>query len=272
MNDSTNIPLTNNTEVSKLLQILTNENLNAESKNFFALVQYMDTMEKQFNHVLNELQEVKQQLKDMPEQQKTLKAACQKAVQNLENKIHKMKGQLADIKAGIIEGSKKTVDQLKHSGLSGLNKIMDFMKIKDGLNTIHDNLNQSIASTEKTITKINAISREYHEAEKHIKNVGKALVGKEQIQEKKENGRLSAFLKKPFENDLKNLTKIKGTVENAIASIENLNQSVRDNQKAATAEKKPSILKSLQTFREKPPEKKAMAPAAEKPQKPENSL
>lgn len=52
MGDATNTPLADNTEVGKLLQILTNENLNAEAKNFFALVQYMDTMEKQFNHVL----------------------------------------------------------------------------------------------------------------------------------------------------------------------------------------------------------------------------
>lgn len=272
MTNSTNTPLADNTEVSKLIQILTNENLNAESKNFLALVQYMDTMEKQFNKVLDELQEIKQQINDMPEQRKTIKASYQDAVQNLENQVHKIKEQLANIKANIIEGSKKAVDQLKQGGLSGLNKVMDFLKIKNGLSAVRDNLNQSIASTEKSIAKINAISNEYHEVGRHVKNIGKAVRGKEPIQEKRENGRLSAFVKKPFENDLKNLTKIKGTIENAIASVENLDQSVRDNQKAAAPQNKPSILKSLQTFREKPPEKKAMVPVAEKSHKTENSI
>lgn len=272
MSDSTNTPLADNIEVRKLLRILTNEDLNAESKNFLALVQYMDTMEKQFNKVLDELQEVKQQINAMPEQRKTIKTTYQDAAQNLENQIHKIKEQLANIKANIIKGSKKAVDQLKWGGLSGLNKVMDFLKIKNGLTTARDNLNQSIASTEKSIAKINAISNEYHEVGRHVKNIGKAMSGKEPIQEKKENGRLSAFVKKPFENDLKNLTKIKGTIENAIASVENLNQSVRDNQKAAASQNKPSILKSLQTFKEKQPEKKDKVPVAGKPQKTENSI
>ncbi len=126
---------------------------------------------------------------------------------------------------------------------------------------------QSIGYDEQSMKKIAAVSTEYHEVGKHVKNVGRAMTGKELIQEAKPVGRLADMMMAPFQLDRTVSSAVKHQVEKAIKSLENLEQRAVRQQEAKTAgksEKKPSILKNLQNFKEQAAQTAQNTPAPQR--------
>ena len=87
---------------------------------------------------------------------------------------------------------------MKERGISALDHAARFFHIKPGLTAMRNNINEGIQADEKAISSIEAVSAEYHEAGRHVKNIGRALMGKEAVQEAKAPGKLAKTVQAPI--------------------------------------------------------------------------
>lgn len=243
-------PILENEAVKELLALL-KENQAQGGKELAAAIGQVAEMEKQLDAAVGELKTMREDLAQM--QNHPLKTALQKSIITLQDRILALRDNLTELKAGVIEGCKQALADFKVRGVAALDNAARFFHIKSGLETIRDNLGQSISIDEKAISKIEAVSAEYHEAGRHLKNIGRALTGKEAVQEAKTVGKLAKTAEAPYKAELACLNAMKKSVEKAIDRVSRLEQ---------TAEKKPSIIKNIQEHKEKAPSPKEKAAPA----------
>jgi hypothetical protein len=122
------------------------------------------------------------------------------------------------------------------------------------LESMRDDLGKSIRFSEATISNIELVSTEYHEAGRHIKNMVRAMAGKEAIQDAKSVGKLAKALEAPFKAERSCLVSMKKTVEATIGNLARLEERT-----------KPSIQKAIQAHNEQIALAKKDAPAIEHP-------
>jgi len=255
-------PLRENEHVRELLVIL-KEN-QAEAKELRELLGYVGAMERQLDAAVNELQSMRRELNDMREaRDHPVATSLRNAVREMEVKVGAARERLEALKDSIVQGCREAVAAFKEKGISALNNLAGFFKLKSGLEALRDNLSAGMESAEKSIAKIESVSKEYHEIGKHVKNLGRAMAGKETVQDAKPVGKLAKALEAPFKSDLASLTSAKKLAEAAIGKLEKLER----------AAEKPSVLENIHAFqREQADRTKREAPAAEKQKRLEPSL
>lgn len=243
MVEKTTAPLGENVDVKKLLALLSKVE-GDRAKEFSQLIQYVDTMEKRFDLVSAELMQVRGQLADM--QQGPVKKALSAAVTSIDNGVQTARGRLAEVKEQIAEGAARAVEHVKHAGLAGLNKAMSFLGVKKTLNLLRADLNSSITDTKRTIAKVEAIGEELRSVGGHLKQAGRATIGKERQEvDASKEGRFQAGLLAPLRTVRDVLEHVEQSAGKAVGQLEKLEQA---------AEKKPSVRENLQALKsaEKP--------------------
>ena len=243
MAEKTTAQLGENVDVKKLLALLSKVE-GDRAKEFSQLIQYVDTMEKRFDLVSAELMQVRGQLADM--QQGPVKKALSAAVTAIDNGVHTARGRLAAVKEQIAEGAARAVEHVKHAGLAGLNKAVSFLGVKKTLNLLRADLNSSITDAKRTIAKVEAIGEELRSVGGHLKQAGRATIGKERQEvDASKEGRFQAGLLAPLRTVRDVMTSIEKTAGAAVGQLEKLEQA---------AEKKPSVRENLQALKsaEKP--------------------
>jgi hypothetical protein len=236
-------PLKDNDDVKKLLALLSKVE-GDRAKEFSQLIKYVDTMEKRFDLVSAELMQVRGQLADM--QQGPVKKALSAAVTGIESGVRDARKELGAIKERIAAAAARAVESVKHTGLSALNKTLSFIGIKDMLNDLRGGLNYFIDDTKDAISKVEAIGEELRSAGGHLKQAGRATIGKERQEvDASKEGRFQAGLLAPLRAVRDTMAGIEKTAGAAVGQLEKLEQA---------AEKKPSVRENLQALKkvEKP--------------------
>jgi len=268
MNDTINAPLRENEHVKELLSIM--ESNQMDTGDLRGLLGYVGAMERQLDAAVVELQAMRQELSDMREDQNhPVRKALQNAVRTLERSVGEAQKKLNVIKESIINGCKSAVSAFKEKGISALSHIAGFFKIKNSLESLRNSLNNGIDADKSAIAKIEAVSAEFHQAGTHVKNMGRAMLGKETVQDIKPAGKLAKALEAPFRSELSCLANAKKSVESAIGKLEQLEQA---GMKTRAAEKKPSVLENLQAMKEQAAQMKRDAPVTGKQKQTEASL
>lgn len=257
-------PLMENEHVKELLAILKENSIT--SKDLLDVIGYVGVMERQLDAAVGELSAMRQELADMREaQDHPLRNNLQKAIQALENKIAEARERLEALKDSIIEGCKNAVAAFKEKGIAALSGLASFFHIRQGLEKIQESMNRNIQQDEQAMKKIANVSAEYHEAGRHVKNIGRAIQGKETIQEAKPMGKLAKLMQAPYRLDKSCSAAVKQQAALALESLGKLERSaVR--QREAKAVKKPSVLKNLQQFKEKAAQTSKNTPAPQRKQ------
>ena len=251
-----NPPIAENEDVKEFLAIL-QENNAPSAKDFLAVLGQIGTMEKQLEAAVKELSAMRRELKEAQEQNHPVKTALQKAVIVMQGQVLDLRDKLNELKQNVIDGCKNAVTAFKENGISALDNVARFFKVRPILEAMRNGLENNIRFDDKAIAKIEAISTEYHEAGRHLKNMGRAMLGKEATQEVKPQGKLAAVISAPFHAERSHFAAMKKSVENAIGSISRLEDRA--------AEKKPSIKEALAVHGEKVAQAKKDAPAADRP-------
>ena len=233
-------PIIDNEYVKELLAIL-RENNAPSTKDFLAVLQQVGTMEKQLDAAVKELSIMRQELKEAQEQNHPVKTALQKAVIVMQGQVLDLRERISELKQTIIDGCKNAISEFKEKGISALDNVARFFKIRPILETMRENLNKGIKFNEATISNIEYVSTEYHEAGLHIKNMARAMAGKETIQEAKAMGKLAQALKAPSKASLACLSAMKKSAEKALGAMTQLEERA--------AEKKPSIREAIETHK-----------------------
>jgi len=249
-------PILGNEHVKELLAILRDNN-SPSTKDFLAVLNQVGAMEKQLDAAVKELSAMRQELKTTQEQNHPVKTALQKTVIVMQGQVLDLRDKLAELKQNVIDGCKNAVAAFKETGISALDNVARFFKVRPILESMRDMLTKNIAYDDKAIAKIEAISTEYHQAGRHLKNMGRAMLGREAAQEVKQPGRLAAVISAPFRAERSYFSSIKGHVEKSLNTLARLEERA--------AEKKPSIREALTTHNEKIAQAQKDAPTTERP-------
>ncbi len=255
MTEQNSAPLLENEHVQALLAIMEANNA-PNRKDLLAVLNQIGAMEKQLNAAVTELAAMRRELNQAREQAHPVKVALQSTVNTMEKNAAVLRERLHQAKPNLIEGCKNAVAAFKEKGMAALDNIARFFKIRPVLEAMRDDLGQSIRFNEATISNIELVSTEYHEAGRHIKNMVRAMAGKEAIQDATSVGKLAKALQAPFHAHLVCLSAMKNSVETALSRLAVLEKS---------AERKPSIQKTMQTFNEQITQGQKSAPATERP-------
>ena len=157
-------------------------------------------------------------------------------------KVSQLRVQIDALKEIIIEGCKQALADFKQRGTAALDGVARFFHLREGLEGVKETIQAGIATDEKALAKIEAVSAEYHEAGRHLKDVGRAPMGKEAVSKAKGPGKLAKTVAAPYRAERSSLLSMQKSVEKALARRERLEQA---------AEKKPSILDTMRTQNEK---------------------
>ena len=243
-----------NDDVSALLNLMEANNMPG-AKDLLATVNQVSQMEK---HLANMVQELGAMRKELAEAQKLnhpIQTVLRKAVTVLQGQALGIRDNLSALKRDISIGCKAALDAVGEKGLSALRNIADFIKIRPALESLQKEIDTAIRQDERAIANVEKASAEYHETGRHIKNMGRAIIGKEAIQQAKPMGALGKTITAPIRADRACCMAMRGCVGKAIDAVNRLEK----------AERKPPIKETLERHSKEIAQAERNAPTLQRP-------
>ena len=170
------VPLMEEPAVRELLEVMKQHNSPGRG-DLLAMCQQIAGLEQQLNSALEELSVMRQELAQARES--PVKRALQKTVAGLEKVTNGLWGRLDSLKEKVVEGCKKTLAAFRERGVSALAHTAEFLHIRPALEGISRELEKNIVFDDRALSIIEAASKEYHEAGRHLKNIVRAVQGRE---------------------------------------------------------------------------------------------
>ena len=117
--------ISSDNRIVELLELLTNNQMNAQAEQVKQLCGYVGTLEQQLSSMTEEIKNVRQELVSMKEDtiSKHVKDGLQKAADTLQKQCDSLKQQINEVKQKICERAGKIVDAAKRKGQKALYKI-----------------------------------------------------------------------------------------------------------------------------------------------------
>lgn len=225
-----NVELTKDQMIQELLALLKQNQQKKAANDIYEMVTFIDGMGKKLDHVTKELISVRKQLEQMEQEKanKSLKAVLKKSVDSLEQQCNKMKEQLFEIKTAVKQKAFEIVAETKAKGKAALNRVSEFLGIKEKLEVMRGNIRDSITKTEQTIARIDAFGTGMREAGQKIANTFRTFANKETVDysAKKQKFSKTELVKKPFEVKKKLFEGMERNLDAAIDKAEKLAKDV----------------------------------------------
>lgn len=269
--------------MEELLKILIDLNMSQSQQSVSLLMNYMNDVEENFFTVLQELDAVKEQLANIqntPQTQETRHALSELAGK-MGERVASLQEQMKEWRVDLNQKATQLVQNFKERGVEALNNVCGFLGIKDTLMQMRESLTTHAQQMQGSMDKIDQVSQELREASTHVKNVGRAMAGKEaqKSPEAKESG-FFYQMKRPYQSMKNFCEKQAEKLSKGIESLERMEQSAdqsiarRIERKAPQKQdvKKTSIMEKLQDLKEKQESQAKAAPITEKAKTQENAL
>ena len=234
------IPLIKNEYVIQLLSILQEHNKTAE-QDIIALLDQVASMEKQLELAVQELTAIRQDFAAAKKQNQSVKNALQKAVIVMQDQVTKLRNRMAELKQRVIDGCKNAISTFKEKGIIMIDNTAQFFKVVPILEAIQKNADRAAGLADKAATDLERIAAKYHEAGRRVKNAGRALSGKDTVQEAKPNGKIAKTFTTPFRATY---SCFKGIQNNAVAAVGKFKRL----EQHAAKQQKPSIKKAMKEY------------------------
>lgn len=232
MDQEQNIELSKDKIIQELIALL-NQNQRREAANdVLEMAVYIDAMEKKMDAVIQELVDVKKQLAEIEKRQerKTAKEVISGMVEKLETQCQKMKQQLFEVKMETRAKAAEIVAEIKQKGKSALNKVAEFLGIRNKLQNIRQNVLESIAEVDKSIAKIDALGTGMRESIQKAANTIRSFANKQEKEYGEKKFSKTELLKKPLQTKRKLLDGILNYADAAIEKMEKLSADVKQYQ------------------------------------------
>lgn len=242
------------------LKLLNENGRTVQGQDLSLMAWYLDGMERQFDTVLRELQEVKAQLAQ--EKRPTIRNAMEGAVTNLENKVQWVRDSLSALRERIMDNARTALKNFKDAGVSVLDSAVAAMGVKKGLENLQEGLQNVLSSMQETLGKAEEMGMQLRMGFRDIANAGRIAANKElDVDPKTEEGRFQSVILAPMRGAQKLLSNINNNTLAAIGVVEDLEQTAeaargRQAERAAARpgkrlEKKPSIRQALKENQDK---------------------
>ena len=230
-------PIIENEHVKELLAIMSKNNIPGK-KDILTLIGQIGTIERQLEAAVNELAAMRRDIVQAQAQNHPIQTTLKNTCITMQGQVLNLRDKLAELKQNFIDGCKNAADAFKGKGISALDSIAKFFNIKPALESFRSELDKCIQFDDRAIAKIEAISTEYHEAGRHLKNIGRTIVDKELIQEAKPMGKVAKAFAAPYRAERKCFVAMKNCTEKAIGCFSRLEERAD----------KPSIKGTIQQF------------------------
>lgn len=192
------------------------------------------SMERRLDAALEELGEMRQKIQEV--QDRSLKAVLQKNCKALEGNVDVLRQRILELKGQVVEGCKNILKDFADRGAVALGGVSRFLHLKPALEAVQAAAEKVVQSSDRAAARIDAFSTEFHEAGRHLKNMGRSIQGRPTQAEAKENGRVADAFKGAFK------------IERAFASAIGENVGISLNALARLeqrAERRPSVLGAM---------------------------
>lgn len=218
--------LTNDQVVQELIELLNQNQQKAAANNVAEMAAYIEGMERKMDAVIEELAGMRKQLAEMEskKQHKSLKEVLTKTIDNLEQQCQKIKQQLFEVKTEFKEKAAEIVAEVKQKGKDALNKVSEFLGIKDKLEKIRQNVKESIAEVDRGLDRIDALGKGMREAFQKAANTLRVFAGKQEKEYGEKKFSKTELLKKPLMAKRKLLSGVMNYAEASLNQIQRLTQ------------------------------------------------
>jgi len=258
--ETKSVPVTEEPPVQKLLEILEGHNLPSWAALLAVLVQ-VGKLEGQLTAAVTELAGMRQELESARQKSHPAKEAMQTATDAVRQRVTGLRNALTQRRRQIASGCKTAVTAFQSGGVVALNNIAQFFRFKPMLESMYRTLDKHIRFDNKAIAQIEAACTEYHEAGRHVANIGRAILGKEALSEPKPIGRVAKSMVAPFHAARSCFTKMQQHTEAALGGLTQL-----ETQAAECV----SVREAIQAHREQMAEAKRTQSVSEKHHSVEN--
>ncbi len=232
-------PLQGQEAVQQFMKLLVENGRRGQAMDLSQLMWYMDGMNRQFEAVLAELQEVREQLAQ--EKRPSVREHIENAASALEEKALAVRDKLTGLWERITQCAADAVRNFKEMGVSALDGAVSALGVKKALEAVQDGISGLAADTRKSIEKVEDMGHDLRSAGAHLKNAGRTLLGKEaQVVDGGQEGRLQSVVLAPMRATQRLLSGMNNATLAAIGSTEHLEQraaEVRAAKAERTAEK-----------------------------------
>jgi DNA repair exonuclease SbcCD ATPase subunit len=213
-----------NEHVRDLLDILRENNYSAHD--LAGVIENVAAMEKQINAAVSELTAVRRQLETMQEERDhPIRTMLLKAARGLMQKLRAARSWIAALKEKIITGCKNAVDDFKQRGVSALNNLAGYFNVRAELDAARNGINEAMEYNRGAIARIEAAAEQYHAAGRSVRNIGRALRGRDTIPGIKPNGKLARLIEAPYQSELRRLARSLNRVNKAAAALDRLEKA-----------------------------------------------
>lgn len=222
--------LTNEEYIIELLEMLTQNQRKEDANLLYEICSHIESMESKLAAVEKELEQVTKQMNMMHgggTVEKT-KETVTAVAGHLQEQSSKVKIQISQIKATILDTAKNIVEGVKQKGKEALYRVAEFAKIKEKMSSLRNKVESNIKDVNGTIDKITEFTSVVRTANQQVKNAARTLADKEEKDYSKQTGntRMTELLTMPWRVQRGLLAGIDMHAESIIEAVEQLSKHV----------------------------------------------
>ena len=273
-------PLQENDALQQFMKLLGENSREGQAADLSQLMWYMDGMTRQYESVLRELQEVRQQLAQ--NQETPQKNLIGRMVDALESKVQQVRSALDSLWTKVSRCAAEAVENFAEAGVSALDKAADkaLLGTKSALEGVRKTICGAYEDVKRDIEKVEEMGQELRSVGGHLKNAGRALAGQDvQTVDGGQEGRFQSAVLAPMRATQKLLVGMNNATLAAIGRVEELEWPMEERNRdlprtthqtpGKRLAKKPSIRQQLAASKA---EAARAAPVPEREKTPEAAL
>lgn len=174
------VPIGENGHLKEFFEMCRQGGLSKEGQEIEQLLLVLENMEKQYEAVARELQEVKGELSKV--KSGSVKGKALTLIRQAESYVEVGKKQTAAIKGRILASIEKAVGHAKETGTLLIAQAIDLTRIPIALKRLQIGLERSVEGTRQVREQLQLIKKEFTFAKTHLKNIGRAVRHEELLQ------------------------------------------------------------------------------------------
>lgn len=223
-------PMTGEEVIQQILGALNGNGMQQAANGVYELCTYVDSMTHKVEEMTGEIATLRDYIQKMEDDKLTnkLKKSLNEAADRLEERCNQIKEQLFEVKEGIRNKASEIMDDFKKRGKEALNRVSEFVGLKEKLMSIRDKVKEGIADTNRTLSKIDAFGEGMREATQKIANTFRTFADKEEVDYSEKEQKLSKteLAKKPWKWQKCVYESIVLRLDGAIDKVEDLARDV----------------------------------------------
>ena len=230
MEETTKASMTKDEMIMELIELLKSNDRGRQAGDVFEMAAYIDIIGNRLDQMTQEINQMRKEMQVMRDEQvsKSLKEVLSDVADKAQSRCNERK--LLEAKNDMKTKAAEIVGSFKRKGKEALNKVADFLGVKEKLSAIREKVREGIHETDQTLARIDGFSEGMRTASRQIADSFRALAGSEKkdyVQDDiaRDN---QTYLRKPWEWQKKVYTGLELHLDAAIDKVDNLRLDVMD--------------------------------------------